>query len=398
MIRRGILGMVLLPGLAFGQALDQTGRVVVPITQTRLPNGDIRYSVPVRVGDSVTLPALLDTGSTGLRVMRGALFNTSYDDTGFASLYEFGGGDKLTGTIGTAVVSVGGVQTDGEVPFEVVNQASCADFRPLCSASMVSAQDYGIGGDGIAGQGFQAILGVSLTIEDGASYTANPLTHIGARRWIIELPEPGQADAGSLILNPDDAELQGFQMFQLAMVPSAGAGYDSGWADTLPGCLNDGTNGQDVCGPAILDTGSPGIIADMVGGQTAPLWGQNDHVTMSFSAGNQTMSLPFVADRNPGTGLLQEPAQGNATRLLDGFLPFFYYDVLYDAADGQMGLRARPDAPAAVTAPESEGDDSVEVIQLNAPAPQAPISSAPGAPAPTTPSGMKLPVVITPDQ
>ncbi len=392
--------LVLVPGLAFGQAFDGSVRVVVPISQTLLPNGDIRYSVPVRVGDSVTVPALLDTGSTGLRVMQGAISNTSYQDTGFESLYEFGGGDRLTGTIGEAVVSVGGVQTDGAVPFEVVSEASCAEFRPVCSASMVSARDYGIGGDGIAGQGFQAILGVSLTVENGARYTANPLTHIGARRWIIELPEPGQSGTGALILNPDDAEVQGFQIFPLAVVPSAGAGHDSGWVDTLPGCLNDGTNGQDVCGPAILDTGSPGVIADMVSGETAPLWGRDDKVTMSFSTGNQNVGLPFVADRNPGTGLLQEPAQGNATRLLDGFLPFFYFDVLYDAADGEMGLRARADAPTGVTAPESESDDSVEVIQLNAPAPKAPISGAPGpgGPASSTPSGMKLPVVISPSQ
>jgi hypothetical protein len=371
-------------------ALAQTDRVAVPISQTALPNGDIRYSVPVQVANSVTIPALLDTGSTGLRVMRGALISASYQDTGFASLYAFGGGDTLRGTIGTAEISVGGASTSGDVPFEVVTQASCADFRPVCSASLVSAQDYGIGGDGIRGQGFQAILGVSLTVENGASYTANPLTHIGARRWIIELPEPGESAAGALILNPDASELQGFQMFQLAAVQSAGAGYDSGWVDTLPGCLNDGTNGQDVCGPAILDTGSPGIIADMVGGQTAPLWGRDDHVTMSFSAGNQTVSLPFVADRNPGTGLLQEPAQGDATRLLDGFLPFFYFDVLYDAANGQIGLRPRRDAPSAVTVPESESDAAVEVIQLNAPAPGAPSSAAPGT--------MKLPVVITPSQ
>jgi hypothetical protein len=376
--------------LAPGPALAQTDRVVVPISQTALSNGDIRYSVPVQVANSVTIPALLDTGSTGLRVMRGALVSASYQDTGFASLYAFGGGDMLRGTIGTAEISVGGVSTSGDVPFEVVTEASCADFRPVCSAAMVSAQDYGIGGDGIRGQGFQAILGVSLTIESGASYTANPLTHIGARRWIITLPEPGQSAAGALILNPDDQELQGFQMFQLAAVQSAGAGYDSGWVDTLPGCLNDGTNGQDVCGPAILDTGSPGIIADIVGGQTAPLWDRDDHVTMSFSTGNQSVSLPFVADRNPGTGLLQEPAQGGATRLLDGFLPFFYFDVLYDAGNGQIGLRPRADAPTMVTVPESESDTSVEVIQLNAPAAGAPL---PGAPGP-----MKLPVVITPSQ
>jgi hypothetical protein len=367
--------LLLLPGLA---AAD-TSRVSVPISQTLLPNGDIRYAVPVRVGGSVTVPALLDTGSTGLHIFRAAVFNDSFTDTGFASLYEFGGGDKLTGTVGTGVVWVGPESTDEAVPFEIVTQAGCADFRPDCSASMVAAQDYGIGGDGISGQGFQAILGISLRVDGGASYTANPLVHMGAGKWIVELPEPGSSADGQLILNPDAADLQGFTMFSLNRLGAAGQGLDSGWDDALPGCLDDATNGQKICGPAILDTGSPGVVADVVGGGVAPLWGQDDRVTMSFTGAGGEVDLPFVADRNPGTGLLQEPAGPAGARLVDGFLPFFYYDVLYDAVDGEMGLRARGDAPTGVMTPAA-GNDAVEVIQLNAPAPGAP----------------KLPVVIGP--
>ncbi len=379
MRRWGVLVLVMLPGLAWGDA----DRVVVPISQTMLPNGDIRYSVPVQIGDSAALPALLDTGSTGLRVMQGAVYADRYNDTGAASISEFGGGDKLTGSVGTARVSVGPETTDDDVPFEVVTQAGCADFRPDCSASMVSAADYGIGGDGIARQGFQAILGVSLAVESGPAYLANPLTHMGARKWIVTLPEPGQSGAGALILNPDEQDLQGFQMFPLTALPSVADGLDSGWVDAVPGCIKDESNGENVCGPAILDTGSPGVIADVVGGaQTAPLWTQGDQVTMSFNTGSQTMGFSFVADRNPGTGLLQEPAQGASPRLLDGFLPFFYNDVLYDAADGEVGLRPRNDAPTSV-APETASDNvSIEVIQLNAPSAGAP----------------KLPVVITPSQ
>jgi hypothetical protein len=182
-----------------------------------------------------------------------------------------------------------------------------------------------------------------------------------------------------LILNPDPESLQGFQMFSLQALPSAGDGLDGGWVDALPGCLNDATNGEKICGPAILDTGSPGVIADLAGAPAAPLWSQDDQASMSFPADGSDPGFSFIADRNPGTGLLREPAQTNTTRLLDGFLPFFYFDVLYDAANGQIGLRPRADAPSAVTATASS--NSVEVIQLNAPA------AAP-----------KLPVVITPTQ
>jgi len=378
MIRTLLPLLMLLPGIALADPLP----VTVPISQSVLADGDIRYSVPVRVGDSLTVPALLDTGSTGLHIMRGYVFNDSFTDTGFASLYEFGGGDRLAGTVGTGVVTVGAVSTDEAVPFEVVTQASCAAFRPNCSAAMVAPSDYGIGGDGIAGKGFQAILGVSLTVQGGASYAVNPLAHIGTRRWVIHLPEPGQDQDGALILDPDDADLQGFEMFKLQALPSGGAGLDGGWADVLPGCLSDATNGHKLCGPAILDTGSPGVIADLAGGTTGPLWAQDDKAAMSFAADGQGPGFSFVVDRNPGTGLLQEPAQGNATRLLDGFLPFFYFDVLYDAADGEIGLRPRDDAPSGVVTSSAAGNDSVEVIQLNAP----------------SAGGPKLPVVITPTQ
>jgi hypothetical protein len=45
-------------------------RIEVPIRQTLLTNGVIGYSVPVKIGNASPANALLDTGSTGLRVLR----------------------------------------------------------------------------------------------------------------------------------------------------------------------------------------------------------------------------------------------------------------------------------------------------------------------------------------
>jgi hypothetical protein len=359
------------PAIALAQA-----RVVVPVAQTVLPDGDIRYSVPVRVGDSVAVDALLDTGSTGLRVMRGAMFRGSYTDTGFMSVSAFSAGDKLTGTVGTADLNIGGLATDGAVPFEIVDRESCASFRPNCGAAGVAAPEYGIGGDGIAGQGFQAILGVGLRDAQGAE---NPLEHLGAKQWIIDLPEPGQGGPGRLILNPDWQDLQGFAMFPLA-AEGGGVWHDPGFADTLPACLNDTTNGQSVCGQAILDTGAPGIIA-FADGAAGPLWSAGDQAAMVFGG----LNLKFAVDATPGTGLLREPKEAGGMDLVAGIVPFFAFDVLYDAAGGRIGLRARQDAPDFTGAPVAgSSGSSVEVIQMNAPGVGA-----------ATPAG-KMPVVITP--
>lgn len=361
---------VFAPLLAHAQA-----RIVVPISQTTLPDGDIRYSVPVRVGNSVAVDALLDTGSTGLRVMRGAMFRDSYTDTGFLSISAFSAGDKLTGTVGTAAITIGGLATDAALPFEIVDTETCATFRPDCGAAKVLAPDYGIGGDGIAGQGFQAILGTGLRDAQGAE---NPLEHLGAKQWIIELPQPGQGGFGNLILNPDWQDIQGFTMFPLKP-QGGGVWHDPGFADTLPACLNNAANGQSLCGQAILDSGAPGMIA-FAAGPPGPLWAAGDQASLAFGG----LAEKFAVDNGPGTGLLREPAQKSGIDLVAGIAPFFAFDVFYDAASGRIGLRPRPGAPDLTAAPTPGlPGGSVQVIQMNAPG------------ATPAPAG-NLPTVITP--
>ncbi len=320
--------------------------------------------MPVSVGNATVTPALLDTGSTGLRVMRDALTGATYTDTGLASLYEFGGGDKLTGTIGTGTIAIGPLATAAPVPFELIAQTGCAAFQPQCGAALLPPGEYGIGGDGIASQGFQAILGAGLAPASGAAYAENPLALAGARRWIIHLPEPGQDAVGALTLNPGPADLQGFQLFKLARAAAPGPG--PAWVDELPACLSNTASGDQICGPALLDTGSPGVIAVTPGGAAAPLWPAGDPARLAFA---QT-GFSFAADRGTGTGLLAAPLQGANARLIAGLLPFLYFDVLYDAANGEIGLRPRPDAPNPATTPVA-GNQPLQVIELNAPPPGA---------------------------
>ncbi|MDE8348568.1 MAG: hypothetical protein POG74_03670 [Acidocella sp.] len=390
-MKRFLALLSLLPHLALADAT----RVVVPITEVVLPNGDLRYSVPVSVGrgsvgrvsvgGAASFPALLDTGSTGLKVFRAMVPAQNYQDSHIASASSFSAGDRLTGTIGTAQLNIGGASTDAPVRFELVDQAACMDFRPRCGAATLPARDYGIGGDGIAGQGFQAILGISLQT---ASDSENPLVHIGAKRWLIELPEPNQHQTGALIINPDDNDVHNAQSFQLAH-------SGSGWLDVLPGCLNNLSTTQRVCGPTILDTGSPGMIVYIPNALNATLWNVGENASLGFSAANQAstnqanLTMPFKIDQSPGTGLLQQAADTQQSYILSGFLPFFYDDVLYDAAMGRIALQPRPDAPnpaASTMAPPMSVNSAIEVIEMN----------APGAIAQAAPNGM--PVVITPSQ
>jgi len=385
-IRAVVFAGLLVPGLAAADDL----RTVIPITQTVLPDNDIRYSIPVSIGGGPPIPALLDTGSTGLHVFAAALQTANFDDTGAATNYAYGSGERLSGSIATATIGIGAEATNNTIPFQIVRAAGCLAAAPGCPAANLAFADYGIGGDGIANQGFNAIIGVSLT---PASDTVNPLEDIGARRWIIALPEPGQTSPGALILNPDEDDLANFQMFPLTAAPTP-PGQPSGWQDTLSTCLSDQAAGQTICGTAALDTGSPGIIAYRQDGLSAPLWSPGDSTSLAFSAPGtpSQATVNFAADGYFGSGMVEAPAFGSAPDLVAGVLPFLAYDVLYDANAGAIGLRARPDAPNFFATPAGENASTqIEVIQINTPH----ASNADGL-AISPPSQMRLPQVITP--
>jgi hypothetical protein len=163
----------------------------------------------------------------------------------------------------------------------------------------------------------------------------------------------------------------------------------------LPACLNDTSTDQSICGPAILDTGTPGIIA-YNGTNHAPLWSPGDATALNFSTtGSGGPNVSFAADRFPGSGLLQEPAAAGPA-LVAGMLPFFAYSVFYDAANGIIGLKPRPDAPNMQTVPPAtmveNSDTQIEVITINAPGASTSQSTPTGA------AALPLPQVITPTQ
>jgi hypothetical protein len=142
--------------------------------------------------------------------------------------------------------------------------------------------------------------------------------------------------------------------------------------------LNDATNGQSLCGQAILDSGAPGVVV-FGDGAAGPLWTAGDAAALVFGG----LDVKFSVDGSPGTGLLREPKAGGGIDLVAGIAPFFAFDVFYDAAGGRMGLRARQDTPDLMGAPVAGPGTSMQVIQMNAPG----VGVAPAA---------KLPSVITP--
>lgn len=245
-----LLLLVLIAGRAL--AAGTASRVVVPIHQTRLADGTVRYWVSVRVGGA-PIAAMLDTGSFGLRVMESALPPGSYQDTGIERGIAYGSGVALRGTLATAVVQIGEATTGRPIYFQLIRSVGCVPRKPDCPAARVGPQDYRIGGDGLPGEGFAAILGLSMRRPPVAVAAFNPLDSIGAQQWIIVLPLPNEANPGSLIINPTPQDLAGFSSARMVPPPSGRPGMVR---VVDPGCLAEGGTQADSCPPVKLDSGA----------------------------------------------------------------------------------------------------------------------------------------------
>jgi hypothetical protein len=319
-------------------------RIEVPIKRTVLSNGDTRYSIPLAIGGS-PIEAMLDSGSTGLRVLRSAVLQTDYVITDKSTVYSYGSGVRYTGKIANAVVTIGGVSTNRPTPIEVVNSVDCVNDKPRCPASRVSAADYRIGGSGLPKQGFYAIIGVNMA--RGIDDAANPLPRLGAHDWIILLPKPGDPDPGKLILNPNAADRAGYTLFRTdeTFRHSPGAFHDA-----IAGCLVSGQMGggeqKKICGPTALDTGVPAV--DISSGNSSDLlgWGERalTGAPMEFIFKNDQgsqLSAKFQANSKGPWAIFTALHPNQPRALISASAPYFEFSVLYDQEHGIIGLRQR---------------------------------------------------------
>jgi hypothetical protein len=229
---------------------------VVPISQHRLSNGDVRFTVPVRIGSGRTIEAMLDTGSFGLRVMSRTLAPSQYEPTGIVRRYGYGSGVVLLGPLARATVAIGDTTSREPINIQVVQSVVCRPSMPRCPASRVSAEDYGIGGDGLAREGYDAILGVSMRSSRAPGAAVNPLVALGDRRWIVVLPEPGTSKSGELIINPTPSDTAGFKPVSLRRLPGGESGFGQVMDSQIPNCPERPLVQQAGCPTMALDSGT----------------------------------------------------------------------------------------------------------------------------------------------
>jgi len=312
----------------------QPQRIEIPIERVVMPDGIIRYSVPVTINGIGPVPALLDTGSTGLLVLSKAVSAKRFTRVGtFYSIFE--SGEKLGGVISRARISIGGLETGGPINMGIVQTASCISEKPLCSAGKLKPQDFAIAGDGVAGAGFQAILGIGLD----RLLIANPLVGSGATTWIVSLPEPGIAGNGVLIVNPAKSELESYKRYP---IPRESLKLMGAFRASLPGCLTAPDAGFNMCGRVGLDTGAPRVFArvaelPMIASSRTP-----QHFSLSLSEGEGKLDIPINENwQTKRLVFFEQSAKLAFPAINAGVAPYLSYFVFYDFQNNQIGLKPR---------------------------------------------------------
>lgn len=321
------------PGVrAAGQPAGESD---VPITQSIIRDGAIRFGVWVKVGERSVL-AMLDTGSTGLRILPSVFHG---EPRGIPTETAFGSGARMRGPAVPMPIAIGA--RTGVALVQVVEDLGCVASKPYCDVNRLDAEAYRIGGDGFSSEGYSAILGIGLPFR--GTDIGNPLSALGVTRWIVDLPRPFAFTEGHLVLDPDARHRDGFRTLDR-----------HGFADG-DACVTAATLPKAVCGSVLFDTGAPAVSLAVPGVPALSLWPKGTPAAVRFAAGDAPLDLDVRSGETGGLlGIVVSPPEPHdppGAFILAGVEPYFTFDVLYDSDAHRVGLKRRA-APFRIFDPE----------------------------------------------
>jgi hypothetical protein len=282
----------------------------IPITITRSRAEGAALLARITVNGSAPFDVLVDTGSSGLRVMKDALQGTAVETTSEAASIDFGGGAKLDGHVARATVALGNVSA--AVAFHLVESSAA----------------------GLLGAGVQGILGIGLRRGDPAS-VYSPLAQLDSKTFTIKT---GGFDAkvGSITL---DTELpaNAIALVKAGALPN---GKPEWTDDGIEVCFTiAGAPTNPPCASTVFDSGSnydvvyaPKLPAEQVkDGMLAP--------GITFEAlRKDVFDLKLTIGASPAASVDGIMIDGTDPFTILGVATFFRYDVSFDIDGGRIGL------------------------------------------------------------
>jgi hypothetical protein len=299
--------------------------------------GGALATVVISIGQVSDVRALLDTGSTGIRVFLDALQPISQSGVTLTSTpisVTFGDGTIESGVMGSALFTIQGVTSTAPVPLEVVEHASCLPSLPDCPGRN--------GTQSLEEEEGEALIGIGLE----QSQVPNPLRDLpGAdgKSWSIGLA----SDTGQLTLG---APLASDPIASFPVLDEFTGANDAGFVNacwTVTGVTR-------TCVPTLFDTGTTfavlfegGPLANVRAGPTTPSTaegGQSVAAGLHVTAAAQDESRPFWSF-TVGTTVAENAVQtfqGGADFVNTGVAPFFDFLVTYEPGPGVITLSRLP--------------------------------------------------------
>ena len=315
-----------------GDSTDPSRIDIVVGPEVGHTDGAQRMFVDIALDDGAPFLALLDTGSTGLRVLPAASPTASAQATP-AGPFSFDSGLQLNGVVDRARFQIGHFATDTGIPIMLIDAIRCT--KEPCPADGHTAADFTF-------DGALAILGVGMRTTDADDGVGDAIVQLpGAPGYIIEAPAYG-GSTGTLQIDPDVADVSAFKTIQLGAL-SNGVPLANGvtaWDDhSIPTCVT--ANSDNFCFGGMFDTGDPPInieIKDYIGSkQPLP---PGTVVDIALGNGGGLASYGFTVG-NPAVAGVDEVVmrprpQGTFINL--GTSIFFRFDVFFDQVHGVIGL------------------------------------------------------------
>jgi hypothetical protein len=295
---------------------------------------------PVLIAEVViggqTLRVLLDTGSTGLRVLASRVPPAAARYTGPASPLGYGTGIVISGNLARANIQLGPYQSIGPIPIELVTGIICAPQQPNCPAAG-GQKPVMFGGQ------FDGIMGVSPRPD---ADVVNPLWRLPrnlGQAFAIHYAPTGQSSvlvgvpaAGYTLVHLKPTRPGG-----LAPPPDRSPSASEappGWDPRISGCFTLSTLvGGKACGPTLFDTGTPGLLIQTPGGSPGAV-PSGTSIGLTVPDGGLTYTYTTGPDN---TATIAAMTPQSITRSIAGLAVFATTDVRYDLAEGTIGFHPR---------------------------------------------------------
>jgi hypothetical protein len=295
--------------------------VLIALNVERSDQGQSRLGLPVQI-DGKPVYMMLDTGTQGVRVLSSVLPRRDYPAVASRTSMVFANDAQVSGPL--VKLPVGFV---GAKPFDVTAQ-SVDDVRCQAGARRCIAMD---GYTGEFGWAFSGLFGVGAEQPDDTCCT-QPLRALPGNiglRYIVHanLARP------YLLLTPSKVLSSEFTMFPM------GAGSD-GVRKWPAGCVQVADQ-MSTCAPVVFSTGGMGMIR--IETDTVPNWLDDDSEGKVLKNGNFNTALGIGSwvHRFDGAQVTIAKAARGRSRIVIGLMAMQNIDVLFDFANGQIGLRAK---------------------------------------------------------